>query len=121
MTDAPKGDFQFGATVDVEFAAAFDAGVLFLRIDETHWAKLCFEYSADLKPMVVSVVNRGGTSDDANAFVVDGTQVKLRISRKQGVFAFHAANKDHTTWTLVRFLHLMLLTKACKSVSRPSP
>lgn len=44
MTDAPKGDFQFGATVDVEFAAAFDAGVLFLRIYETHWAELCFEY-----------------------------------------------------------------------------
>ncbi len=101
MTDTPKNDFQFGARVDVEVGAAFDAGVLFLKIDETHWAKLCFEYSAHLKPMVVSVVNKGGTSDDANAFLVDGKQVKLRISHKHGVFAFHAANNDEA-WTLVR-------------------
>lgn len=101
MTNPPEGDFQFGATVNVEFAAAFDAGVLFLKINETHWAKLCFEYSPDLKPMVVSVVNKGGTSDDANAFIVDGREVKLRISRKDGVFAFHATNNDES-WTLVR-------------------
>lgn len=51
--------------------------------------------------MVVSVVNKGGTSDDANAFIVDGRQVKLRISRKDGVFAFHATISDEP-WTLVR-------------------
>lgn len=29
MTNHLEGDFQFGATVNVEFTAAFDAGVLF--------------------------------------------------------------------------------------------
>ncbi|WP_433850249.1 DUF1349 domain-containing protein [Brucella pseudogrignonensis] len=101
MTSPVKGDFQFTATVNVDFASTFDAGVLFLRINEKHWAKLCFEFSPDRKPMVVSVVNKGGTSDDANAFNVDGNEVKLRISRKDGVYAFHGA-VDGDPWTFTR-------------------
>ncbi len=101
MTRAPSGDFQFSATVNVEFAAKFDAGVLFLRFDERTWAKLCFEYSPDGKAMVVSVVNKGGTSDDANAFTVEGNQVDLRISRKAKVYALHASTAG-SEWVMVR-------------------
>ncbi|EOH9037651.1 MULTISPECIES: DUF1349 domain-containing protein [Klebsiella] len=101
MTRTPAGDFQFRATVNVQFGATFDAGVLFLRVDERTWAKLCFEYSPDGENMVVSVVNKGGTSDDANAFIVDGEQVDLRISRKDNVYALHAS-LDGAKWIFVR-------------------
>lgn len=101
MMRVPKGDFQFRATVDVRFAATFDAGVLLLRIDERTWAKLCFEFSPDREPMVVSVVTKGGTSDDANAFVVNGRQVHLRASRKGNVYALHAST-DGVKWQFVR-------------------
>lgn len=101
MTRVPSGDFQFRATVNVEFGATFDAGVLFLRVDERTWAKLCFEYSPAGEPMVVSVINKGATSDDANAFVVDGKQVDLRISRKDNVYALHAS-LDGAKWIFVR-------------------
>ncbi|HHQ5703997.1 hypothetical protein AO825_06565 [Pectobacterium brasiliense] len=101
MTRIPAGDFQFSATVHVEFGATFDAGVLLLRVDESTWAKLCFEYSPDGEPMVVSVINKGGTSDDANAFTVDGKQVNLRISRKENVYALHAS-VDGVKWIFVR-------------------
>ncbi len=67
----PDGDFQLSARVSVEFASTYDAGVLLLWIDDRHWGKLCFEFSPDGEPMIVSVVTRG-VSDDANAFVVDG-------------------------------------------------
>ncbi len=96
----PAGDFQLSARVSVDFAATFDAGVLLLWIDDRHWAKLCFEYSPDGEPMVVSVVNRG-VSDDANGFVVDGRSVWLRVSRIDHAFAYHAS-LDGQAWRLIR-------------------
>jgi uncharacterized protein len=100
----PEGDFQFSARVTVGFAATYDAGVLLLWAGERRWAKLCFEFSPDGEPMVVSVVTRG-VSDDANAFVVPGQSVWLRVSRVDHAFAYHAST-DGTRWRLVRFFGL---------------
>ena len=96
----PDGDFRFSALVRVAFASTFDAGVLLLWFDERHWAKLCLEYSPDREPMVVSVVNRE-VADDANAFVVPGESIWLRVSRVDSVYAFHASD-DGEKWRLVR-------------------
>jgi regulation of enolase protein 1 (concanavalin A-like superfamily) len=96
----PDGDFRFSAHVRVAFAATFDAGVLLLWFDEGNWAKLCLEYSPDGDPMVVSVVNRG-VADDANAFVVPGDAIWLRVSRVDTVYTFHASD-DGERWRLVR-------------------
>lgn len=100
LTDAPSGDFQLSARVSVGFSDSFDAGVLFLRHNRDTWAKLCFEYSPQGEPMIVSVVN-DRVSDDANAFTVDSRSTHLRISRKGRVFAFHAS-QDGKRWTFVR-------------------
>ena len=97
----PEGDFQLSARVSVDFAATYDAGVLLLWFDERHWAKLCFEFSPDAEPMIVSVVARG-VSDDANAFVVDGRRTWLRVSRVDHAFAFHAS-LDGRSWRMIRF------------------
>ncbi|TDC54103.1 DUF1349 domain-containing protein [Micromonospora sp. KC207] len=96
----PSGDFQFSARVSVEFASTYDAGVLLLWVDERHWGKLCFEFSPDGEPMIVSVVARG-VADDANAFVVDGRTVWLRVSRLGHAFAYHAS-LDGRTWQMIR-------------------
>lgn len=100
----PAGDFQLRARVAVDFAATFDAGVLLLWHDGTHWAKLCFERSPAGEPMVVSVVTVG-VSDDANSFVVDGRSVWLRVSRVGRVYAYHAST-DGVDWALVRVFSL---------------
>ena len=100
----PEGDFQFSARVSVDFQAQYDAGVLFLWLDEQNWAKFCFEYSAAAEPMVVSVVTRG-LSDDANTFVVPERSVRLRVSRVDRVYAYHAST-DAKTWQLVRVFSL---------------
>jgi regulation of enolase protein 1 (concanavalin A-like superfamily) len=100
----PDGDFQFSARVAVDFRAQYDAGVLLLWIDERHWGKFCFEFSPAAEPMVVSVVTRG-VSDDANAFVVGQRSVWLRVSRTDGVYAYHAST-DGKWWTLVRVFSL---------------
>jgi regulation of enolase protein 1 (concanavalin A-like superfamily) len=51
--------------------------------------------------MIVSVVARG-VSDDANAFVVDGATVWLRVSRIDHGYAYHAS-LDGQTWRMIRF------------------
>jgi regulation of enolase protein 1 (concanavalin A-like superfamily) len=99
-----EGDFLFGARVRVEFGATFDAGVLLLWLDDGHWAKLCFEYSPQPQPTIVSVVTRTA-SDDANSFSVDGDQVWLRIARVGSAFAFHAST-DGALWQLIRHFGL---------------
>ncbi|WP_445521220.1 DUF1349 domain-containing protein [Streptomyces sp. NEAU-174] len=100
----PDCDFQFSARITVNFESTFDAGVLLLWIDDRHWGKLCFEYSPDCQPMIVSVVARG-VADDANAFAVDGRTVWLRISRIDHAFAYHAS-LDGKAWRMIRFFTL---------------
>jgi len=100
----PAGDFQLSARVTVDFAATYDAGVLLGWADDRNWAKLCFEYAPAGEPMVVSVVTRG-VSDDANAFTLGERSVRLRISRIDRVYAFHAST-DATVWQLIRVFTL---------------
>jgi regulation of enolase protein 1 (concanavalin A-like superfamily) len=95
---------MFSARVEVDFTAQYDAGVLLVWADEQRWAKLCFEYSPDGEPMIVSVVTRH-SSDDANAFVVAGRTAWLRICRLGRAFAFHAST-DGARWLFVRYFDL---------------
>ncbi|MEV2247225.1 DUF1349 domain-containing protein [Streptomyces sp. NPDC049970] len=99
----PEGDFQLIARVRVGFASAFDAGVLYLHVGESDWAKLCLELSPEL-PTVCTVVTRGH-SDDVNSAVVEGDTHWLRLSRIGGAFAFHAS-EDGERWTFVRLFTL---------------
>jgi regulation of enolase protein 1 (concanavalin A-like superfamily) len=100
----PQGDFMLRARVAVDFAATYDAGVLLLYSSERSWAKLCFEYSPQRQPMIVSVVTQG-FSDDANAYVVQGNQAFLRIARLGRAFAFHAS-ADGASWQMIRHFTL---------------
>ncbi|SFW99770.1 DUF1349 domain-containing protein [Streptomyces atratus] len=100
---APRGDFQLLARVKAGFAAAFDAGVLYLHVGEREWAKICLELSPD-RPTVCTVVTRGH-SDDVNSFTVDGDSCWLRLSRTGNAFAFHAST-DGEKWTFVRVFAL---------------
>ncbi|MFE5209358.1 DUF1349 domain-containing protein [Streptomyces sp. NPDC056600] len=100
----PEGDFSLAARVRVEFASAFDAGVLLVHAAEDRWAKLCFEYSPQKTPTAVTVVTRG-TSDDANAFEVSGDTLWLRVTRAGRAWAFHAST-DGQGWRLLRYFSL---------------
>ncbi|MFD6416639.1 DUF1349 domain-containing protein [Streptomyces sp. NPDC060194] len=99
----PAGDFQLVARVAVGFGADFDAGVLYVDGGSRDWAKLCYERSPAL-PTVCTVVTRDH-SDDANAFVVPGGVVWLRVSRVGSAFAFHASASGDS-WTFVRTFRL---------------
>jgi regulation of enolase protein 1 (concanavalin A-like superfamily) len=100
----PDGDFQLAANVSVEFESAFDAGVLFVHETNDDYAKLCFEYSPDRQPTVVTVVTRD-VSDDANGPVIDGRTVWLRVSRIGSTYAFHHS-LDGRRWTMTRLFSM---------------
>jgi uncharacterized protein len=85
---------------------AFDAGALLLWAGDRTWAKLAFEVSPDGEPMVVSVITDGRASDDANAFVVTGEAVWLRLSRRGTACALHARPEGDERWRFVRHFAL---------------
>jgi regulation of enolase protein 1 (concanavalin A-like superfamily) len=97
----PEGDFVLSACVEVDFEQTYDAGVLALWRNGATWAKLCFEYSPQGRPMVVSVVTRG-VSDDCNSIVVAATSVWLRVAHIGRAYAFHAST-DGAVWQFVRY------------------
>ena len=100
----PARPFTLHARVKVEFVSRFDAGVLFVYGDAAHWAKLCFEYSPQGQPMVVSVVTRD-VSDDCNAVTLPDNAVFLRAYADDKICAFHYS-LDGAYWHLVRYFAL---------------
>lgn len=101
---APDPQFTLAAHVTVDFAATYDAGVLVLCADGLHWAKLCFEYSPQGEPMIVSVVTNG-ISDDCNSVPLARDDIYLRVTRLERAFAFHYS-EDGQYWRLVRYFAL---------------
>jgi len=97
----PDDYFQLSAKVHVNFNTDYDAGVLILYVSETQWAKLCFEYSPQREPMVVSVVTRE-ISDDANGSIIKGSVVYLRVSGLGKANVFHYS-LDGKYWHFVRY------------------
>lgn len=100
----PDEHFLLSAKVTVHFTSTFDAGVLLLYEREDLWSKLCFEYSPQNQPMIVSVVTHG-LSDDCNSTVIDGNAVYLRVARMGRAFGLHYS-LDGTYWNMVRYFTL---------------
>lgn len=96
--------FTLQARVRVDFGATFDAGVLTLRVRDDLWAKLCFEYSPQRQPTVVSVVTRG-RSDDCNSTPIDGNEIYLRLAARGATVAMHSSTTGKR-WNLVRYFSL---------------
>lgn len=100
----PDAQFTLSAHVTVDFAAKYDAGVLVLYADAEHWAKLCFEYSPQGEPMIVSVVTNG-VSDDCNSVPLARNDIYLRVTGLGQAFAFHYS-EDGAYWRMVRYFSL---------------
>lgn len=115
----PDSTFSLQARVTVEFAAMYDAGTLFVYAHEALWAKLCFEYSPQGQPMIVSVVTRG-VSDDCNSVSIEDHSVYLRMYRQGDVLAFHYS-LDGQYWHFVRFFSLGILEQLRVGFSTQSP
>ena len=112
-------DFLLSARIMVDFASAFDAGVLQVRVQDNLWAKLCFENSPQGKPMVVSVVTRS-YSDDCNSVLIPGRQVYLRVARTERCLSFHYSRSGRY-WHFVRYFTLGTMDRLRVGFSAQSP
>jgi regulation of enolase protein 1 (concanavalin A-like superfamily) len=100
-----SGDFQLSALVSVSFHSTFDSGVLIGYVDESTWFKICAELDPAGVPRVVSVVTRGGASDDSNGSPLSQAGAHLRIARLGRAFALHTSDTGEL-WSLVRYFSL---------------
>jgi regulation of enolase protein 1 (concanavalin A-like superfamily) len=107
------------ARVAVDFNSDFDAGVLRIHENDQLWAKLCFEFSPQRQPMVVSVVTRG-LSDDCNSADIAGQVVYLRMAVTPQAIAFHYS-LDGAFWHFVRYFTLGKLNAPRVGFSSQSP
>lgn len=96
----PADGFVLSARVTVDFRSQWDAGVLVLYVNDTTWAKLCFEMTIEKHPAIVSVVTRT-LSDDNNSIAIAGSQVYLKIA-KAGQAIFFYASEDGENWKIIR-------------------
>jgi len=94
------GNFVARALIRPTFATTFDSGVLMLRHDSRHWAKLCFEKTDFGTTAAVSVVTNG-VSDDANGVDVHVEQLWLQACRVGDAFSFQYS-LDGASWRMVR-------------------
>lgn len=100
----PARDFVLSAKVTVGFQSQWDTGVLVLYVNNSLWAKLCFEMTVDKHPAIVSVVTRD-LSDDNNSIAIPGASVYLKVA-KAGQAIFFYASEDGQTWTIIRAFSL---------------
>ncbi len=115
----PHDNFILSARVTVDFASTYDAGVLLIYANKDRWAKLCFEFSPQRQPMIVSVVNKE-YSDDCNSRIVSGNQTYLRIARIDSAYTFHTSD-DGIYWHLIRYFTLGEIENTAAGFSTQSP
>jgi len=115
----PRGPFTFSAKVKVNFRQLYDAGALIIYKNENLWAKICFEFSSQKKPTIVSVVTRE-FSDDCDSLPVNNNQIYLRIARLGKVFVFHFS-EDGNSWHFVRCFTLGITQDVSIGFSVQSP
>lgn len=96
----PADDFVLSARVTVDFRSQWDAGVLVLYVNDSAWAKLCFEMTVEKHPAIVSVVTKT-FSDDNNSIAIAGSKVYLKIA-KAGQAIFFYASEDGQSWKIIR-------------------
>jgi hypothetical protein len=115
----PADDFVLSAKVNVTFHDKWDSGALVLYVNDTVWAKLCFEMTVDKHPAIVSVVTRG-LSDDSTSIPVTGDTVYLKVA-KAGQAVFFYASTDGETWAIIRAFNLGTYTDLRAGFSSQAP
>ncbi|MET0555301.1 MAG: DUF1349 domain-containing protein [Vicinamibacteria bacterium] len=92
--------FTFTARVTPTLLKTYDAGALYIYLEDELWLKLAMEMDERQKARMVSV-RTIGTSDDNNHDVVEAKSVFVRISSDTKAVGFYYS-LDQNSWQLVR-------------------
>jgi len=100
----PSDNFVLSAKAKAKQKSRWEAAMLVVYIDESYWAKFCFENeSPGVNRMVTVVTNE--VSDDAYSGYVDGDSVYMRVTKK-GMQIEFAYSSDGEKWDDVRYFRL---------------
>jgi regulation of enolase protein 1 (concanavalin A-like superfamily) len=92
--------FTLTAELKPDHIVKYDAGMLFIFVDEKHWVKFAFEADERMNTRVVTV-RTNETSDDNNHEVVKDSIIFLKISSDAKSVGFYYST-DNKIWNLVR-------------------
>ncbi len=92
--------FTWTATIQPVFATTYDAGAIYLYVDQGQWLKFAFEQDERGNKRIVTVRTRG-TSDDNNHDIISQEAIDLKISSDGKSIGFYYST-DHTNWQVVR-------------------
>lgn len=82
-----EGDFVAELKLRPDFTSQWNAGAIFMMIDESNWIKFAYENSDATGKSIVSVVTRD-VSDDANGVVLnDQEELWLKMIRKGDIYS----------------------------------
>ena len=92
--------FTFSVKTTPVHTVKYDAGMVFLYVDEKQWLKFAFEADERLKKRLVTVKTKA-FSDDNNHDAIDSPGVYLKVSSDTKVVGFYYST-DGQQWQLVR-------------------
>ncbi|HPG41513.1 MAG TPA: DUF1349 domain-containing protein [bacterium] len=92
--------FTLTAKVTPTFIETYDAGALYVYLNEKLWVKFAFERDERARTRIVTV-RTIGTSDDNNHDVIDSTGVYMKITSDTKTIAYYYS-LDNVSWQLVR-------------------
>lgn len=92
--------FTFTTQVTPAFDSTYDAGAVYVFVDENHWQKFAFEMD-ERKATRIVTVRTLGTSDDNNHEAVASPSVFLKISSDVESIGYYFST-DGVTWQLAR-------------------
>ncbi len=111
--------FTFTAKVTPEFAETYDAGALYIFVNNDNWLKLAFEMDERKLTRIVSV-RTNVTSDDNNHDVVSEKHAYLKISSDTKSIGYYYS-LDKINWQLVRVFGNNFPTELYLGISSQSP
>ena len=104
LLKAVDGDFELQAKVKTQHRQKWDAGVLMVYVNDSYWAKLCFEKAVQGPNRIICVVNNL-VSDDSKSDIVKTDSVYLRMVKKEKSIRF-AYSLNGLEWQTVRYFTL---------------
>lgn len=100
MTVDNTKPFTFSIKVSPKHLVKYDAGMVFLYVNDSEWLKFAFEVDERMIGRIVTVKTKG-FSDDNNHDAISTKSVYLKISSDTKVVGFYYS-LDAKTWQLVR-------------------
>lgn len=100
----PDDNFIFSAKACAKHKTRWEAAMLVVYINESYWAKFCFENESSSKNRMVTVVNNE-ISDDAYSDYVFGDSVYMMI-KKEGKQITFSYSSDGKNWVDIRYFRL---------------